>query len=99
MVVARCESYVPTVKLTFPLCACEWVFRPRRMKQKLCCYLDVSPSCYYAKSLIIQCPLIDERVPTARLEIWPRLHMASTKRKYSVSFSASIVSDICDNYT
>ena len=38
-------------------------------------------------------------VPTARLEIWPRLHMASTKRKYSVSFSASIVSDICDNYT
>ena len=72
MAAARCESYGPTAKLTFQLCACEWAFRPHRMKQKLRCYLDVSPSCYYAKILMVQCPLIGERVRSDRLETWPR---------------------------
>ena len=69
------------------------------MKQKLRCYLDVSHSCYYVKGLVIQCPLTGERVRTARLEIWSRPHMASTKGKDYVSFFESIVSDIYDNYT
>ena len=99
MLVARCESYVPTVKLTFPLCACEWVFQPHRMQQKLRCYLDVSLSCYYVKSLMIQCPLIGERVRSDRLETWPRPPHGQYQQKKSVFFSASIVFDERDNST
>ena len=69
------------------------------MKQKLCCYLDVSPSFYYVKGLVIQCLMTGERVRTVMLEIWSRPHMANTKVKYSVSFFEAIASDICDNYT
>ena len=90
MVVARCESYGPTVKLGTSLCACEWVFRPRRMKQKLPCDLDVSPSCYYAKSLMIQCPLIGERVRSDRLETGLDLQRSRTKQKSPDSFLVNI---------